>query len=243
MPGYTHMQKAMPSSVSLWAESFKEALEDDLEILKSAQKLNNQSPLGTGAGYGIPLDLDREYTKELLGFEKIQNNPMYVQNSRGKIEGVTLSGCINVLQTINKFASDVLLFSTSEFNFFTVSDELTTGSSIMPQKKNIDIAELLRSKVHIVLGNYVSLVSMMSNLTSGYNRDGQDSKKPLIESLEITLQSLKVLTTLLQNLKPNGQALKDAMTPELYQTEKAFELVKQGVPFREAYIKIKEQQK
>lgn len=240
MPGYTHMQKAMPSSLKLWSESFKDSLLDDLDLVKSAYKLNNQSPLGSAAGYGVSLDLDKQYTAKLMGFAKVQDNSLYCQNSRGKIEAAILAALISVLQTINKFASDILLFTTSEFNYFSIAENLTTGSSIMPQKKNIDLAELLRSKVHVVLGNYVQIVSLSSNLISGYNRDLQDSKKPLIESLETTLDSIKVTRMLLENLTPNEKELKESMTEELYAAEKAYKLVKKGMPFRDAYIKIKE---
>ena len=203
MPGYTHMQKAMPSSIRLWAGAFVESLEDDLKVLENAEKINDQSPLGSAAGYATPLNLDREYTAKLLGFSKVQNNSLYCQNSKGKIEAVIIASLVNILQTINKFASDVLLFTTSEFNFFSVSGEVTTGSSIMPQKKNVDLAELLRAKVHLVLGNYVQMVSLSANLVSGYNRDLQDIKKPLMESLEITIESLKVTKILLENITPN----------------------------------------
>ncbi len=239
MPGYTHMQKAMPSSIGLWADGFIESFKDDLLVLKTAYKLNNQSPLGSGAGYGLPIKLDREYTASLLDFEKVQKTS-YCQNSRGKIEASILSALISILQTINKFASDVMLFTTSEFGFFKVSDQVTTGSSIMPQKKNVDLAELLRSKVHLVLGNYIQIVSITSNLTSGYNRDFQDTKKPLIESLEITLSSAKVSKILLHNLVPNKQNLEDAMTNELFSTERIFKSVSNGISFRKAYHTIKQ---
>lgn len=238
MPGYTHMQKAMPSSISLWAENFKDSLLDDLTLIKATYKLNNQSPLGSAAGYGAPIDLDKQLTAKLLGFDKVQENPLYCQNSRGKIEAAILASLMSILLTINKFASDLMLFTTSEFSFFMVSNELTTGSSIMPQKINLDIAELLRSKVHIVLGNYIQIISLSSNLISGYNRDIQDSKKPLMESLEITLDSLKVAKVLLENTVPNKEKLEAAMTEELYATDKALKLVLKGESFRDAYIKV-----
>lgn len=133
-----------------------------------------------------------------------------------------------------------MIFTTSEFSFFNVSSDLTTGSSIMPQKKNVDIAELLRSKLHLALGNYVQVVSISSNLISGYNRDSQDIKKPLIESLETTLNCIKATKILLENLAPNKEALKQSMTEEIYAAKKAFELVKKGVSFRKAYQKIAE---
>ncbi len=238
MPGYTHMQKAMPSSIKVWAGSFKESLIDDLNVLKVAYKLNDQSPLGSGAGYGVPLKLDKNYTAKILGFAGVQNNPLYCQNSKGKIEAVILASLVSVLQTINKFTSDVMQFTTSEFGFFGVANELTSGSSIMPQKKNIDVAELLRSKVHVVLGNYLQIVSMSSNLVSGYNRDLQEIKKPLIESLEVTLESIKITKILLQGLIPNKEKLAQAMTEDLYAAEKAYKLVETGMSFREAYKKV-----
>ncbi|MBI3379983.1 argininosuccinate lyase [Candidatus Gottesmanbacteria bacterium] len=238
MPGYTHMQKAMPSSVGLWAESFADGLTDDLKQLQTAFDIANQSPLGSGAGYGLPFDVKREFTAKLLGFAKVQENALYCQNSRGKFEASILSAFISILQTINKFAQDVLLFTTSEFGFFTVDETLTTGSSIMPQKKNIDLAELLRSKIHLVLGNYVAIVSLSANLPSGYNRDLQDSKKPLFESIEITLNSLKMSSVLLSGLYPVPVKLKAAMTNELYAAQDALKLAKKGIPFRSAYKKI-----
>lgn len=238
MPGYTHMQKAMPSSVSLWSESFKDSLLDDLSLVKAVYKVNNQSPLGSAAGFGVSIEIDKQYTAKLLGFEKVQENSLYCQNSRGKTEAAILAGLISILSTINKFATDLMLFTTSEFDFFKVSGDLTTGSSIMPQKKNLDIAELLKSKVHLVLGNYIQIVSLSSNLMSGYNRDIQDSKKPLMESFEITLDCLKIAKILLENLTPNEEKLKAAMTDELFATEKALKLVLEGESFRDAYQKV-----
>lgn len=239
MPGYTHMQKAMPSSIAIWAGSFIESLEDDSILIESAIKLNDQSPLGSAAGYGTLFKLDRQYSAKLLMFSKVQQNTLYCQNSRGKIEAVTLSALLQVLLTINKFASDLMLFTTDEFNFFKASDEVTTGSSIMPQKKNLDLAELLRSKVHIILGNLTQIVSISSNLVSGYNRDFQDTKKPLMESLEINLQSIKAASILLESITPNKNILEAALTKEVFAAEKALNLVKEGMPFRKAYMEVK----
>lgn len=235
MPGYTHMQKAMPSTVGMWASAFAEGLLDSLQSLKTAFLLNDQSPLGSAAGYGIPLPLDREYTAALLGFTTVQMSPIYCQNSRGKIEATVVAALISILQDINKFASDVLLFTTSEFGFFEVAKEVCSGSSIMPQKKNVDVAELLRSKVHVLLGNYTQLISMSANIISGYNRDVQDSKKPLFESLETTVDCLSVSKLLVQNISINQEKTQRALTPELFATHYAIGLVGQGIPFREAY--------
>jgi argininosuccinate lyase len=238
MPGYTHMQKAMPSSIGLWIDSFVASFEDDIKGLEAAYDLINQSPLGSAAGYGVPIKLDKKYTSELLGFNKVQENPIYCQASRGKFEAFILASLIQILLTINKFASDSLLFTTQEFAFLQPSSSITTGSSIMPQKKNLDIAELLRSKVHLVLGNYMQIVSLSSNLISGYNRDIQDSKKPLMESLEITLESLKATKILLENLVPDKEKLEKAMSKDLFATENALKLVLKGESFRNAYQKI-----
>ncbi len=238
MPGYTHMQKAMPSSIKLWAGSFIESLQDDLILLENAIRINDQSPLGSAAGYGTSIQLDREYTTKLLGFAKVQYNYLYCQNSRGKIEAVILASLIQILLTINKFASDVMLFTTSEFKFFKASNVITTGSSIMPQKKNLDLAELLRSKIHVILGNYTQIVSLSSNLISGYNRDLQDTKKPLVESLTVTLNSIKVTKILLNNLSPNKKVLESALTDEIFTAERVFKLVKEGKPFRQAYKEV-----
>jgi len=235
IPGYTHMQRAMPSSVGMWSGAFIESLLDDLNIFKTGYSLNNKSPLGSAAGYGVPLPLDREYTNNLLGFKEVQINSLYCQNSRGKVEAVILSGLCSILQSINRFATDVLLFTTKEFGYFRVSNTLCSGSSIMPQKANVDIAELLRSKIHIVIGYYLQLISLSSNLPSGYNRDLQDSKKPLMESLEITKDCIKAANVLINNLEPHEENLKKTLTPEIFATHKALELVKQGIPFRQAY--------
>lgn len=240
IPGYTHMQKAMPSSIGLWIESFISSLKDDFNVLSTAYSLIDQSTLGSAAGYGTPLEVDKKYAANLLKFKKVQENPIYCQQSRGKFEAFILSCLIQVLLTINKFASDVMLFTTSEFGFFEATSKVTTGSSIMPQKKNLDLAELLRSKVHLVLGNFTQIVSLSSNLISGYNRDLQDSKKPLMESLQISLDSLKVTKILLENLTPNQEKLTSSMTEELFATEKVLKLTLQGENFRDAYRKVGE---
>ena len=235
MPGYTHMQKAMPSSVGMWAGAFAESLFDDMEILKSVYKLNNQSPLGSAAAYGVPLELPRSFVAELLGFQKVQENSLYCQNSRLHIEAYILSAFLGLLQTVNKFASDVMLFTTKEFDFFSVAENICTGSSIMPQKKNVDLAELIRSKLHLAIGNQLSVVSLSANLPSGYNRDFQDGKKPLFESLEIVIKSLVVTNILVENIEPNEDKMMEALTPEIFATHKALEAVGMGKSFREAY--------
>jgi argininosuccinate lyase len=235
MPGFTHMQKAMPSTVGMWGNAFVEGFLDDVSVLQAAFTLNDQSPLGSAAGYGVPLPLDREYSAELLGFKKVQGNSIYCQNSRGKIEAQIIASLTSILFDINKFATDVLFFTTSEMNYFSVSDKCYSGSSIMPQKKNVDIAELLRSKVHILLGNYTQIISLSSNLISGYNRDFQDSKKPFFESLDVAHDSIRAATLLITNVIPNKTNLESALTSEIFATHHAMELVSKGMPFRQAY--------
>lgn len=238
MPGYTHMQKAMPTTIGMWIGSFIDSLEDDSKTLHAAYDLLDQSPLGSAAGFGVHIKLDRKYSADLLNFKRVQENPIYCQQTRGKFEAAVLAAFVQILMTINKFASDILLFTTQEFNYFTASGEVTTGSSIMPQKKNLDLAELLRSKVHLVLGHYTQIISLNTNLISGYNRDYQESKKPFMESIEITLQSIQALQILVQNLTPNKEVLKNAMTEDLYATEEALNMVLKGESFRNAYQKV-----
>lgn len=240
MPGYTHMQKAMPSSVGLWLGAYAESLADSLRLLDIAFDLTDQSPLGSGAAYGVTLHLDRQMTADLLGFGKVQNNSLNCQNSRGKIESAVLFALMNIAADISRFASDVLLFTTSEFNFFSVDKSICTGSSIMPQKQNVDIAELLRSKVHVMYGYFTQVHTIGLNLPSGYNRDLQDTKKPYMEGLKLSSDILEVAHILLRNIAPNPKVLKAQMTKELYATSLAYEYVKKGLSFRSAYQKVGE---
>lgn len=240
MPGYTHMQKAMPSSVGMWAGSFAEQLTDQLEILKAVYKLNDQSPLGSGAAYGVSLPIDRELTSKLLGFSKVQNNSLYCQISRPTIHLSIVQVLTQIMLCASRFAQDLLLFTTSEFNFFKVVDEsICTGSSIMPQKKNLDLMEYVRAKTHTVIANQQLLSSLTAGLPSGYNADFGQTKKPLLESFSIAIQTMEVLKLTINSIKPNIDVLIKSCTPEIYATHFAYELVKKGVPFRKAYLQIK----
>lgn len=238
MPGYTHMQKAMPSSIGMWMGSYVESLLDDLEILKTAYQLNDLCPLGVGAAYGVSLPIDRELTSELLGFSKVLNNSLYAVISRAKSHTQVMQSLVQIMLTLSRFAQDMLLFTTSEFNFFTVDPKLCTGSSIMPQKKNLDIMEILRAKTHVVIGYEHMVTSMIAGLPSGYNADFIETKGLLMKSFEIVNSSLKVVELIVNSMKPNIKILEKAMTSELYATHAAYELVKKGMPFREAYVKI-----
>jgi len=240
MPGYTHMQKAMPSSVGMWAGSFAEQLSDQLESLKAVYKINDQSPLGSGAAYGVSLPIDRELTTKLLGFSKVQNNSLYCQASRVTIQLSITQLLVQIMLCASRFAQDLLLFTTSEFNFFEVDEEICTGSSIMPQKKNLDLMELVRAKTHAVITKEQLMATILTNLPSGYNADFGETKGPFMEALNITKQTLKALDITLKLIKPNKKNLSKACTPEIYATHFAYKLVTKGIPFREAYLTIKE---
>lgn len=240
MPGYTHMQKAMPSSVGMWAGSFAEQLLDQLESLKAVYKINDQSPLGSGAAYGVSLPIDRELTTKLLGFSKAQNNSLYCQASRVTIQLSITQLLVQIMLCSSRFAQDLLLFTTSEFNFFEVDEEICTGSSIMPQKKNLDLMELVRAKTHAVIAKEQLMAAILTNLPSGYNADFGETKGPFMEALNITKQTLKALDITLKLIKPNKKNLSEACTPEIYATHFAYKLVMEGVPFRKAYLTIKE---
>lgn len=235
MPGYTHMQKAMLSSVGMWLGSFSESLLDDMLLLQAAFQLNNQSPLGSGAAYGVSLPLDRTYTSNLLGFEKVQNNSLYCQTSRVKIQLTILHAFVQIMSTLSRFAQDVLIFTMHEFSFFTISQELCTGSSIMPQKNNADILEILKARTSQMIANQQVTAAIGNGFFSGYNADFQETKKPFIESLKITLDSINIISLVLDSLEPNKKTLLHACTNELFAAHAAYELVKQGIPFRKAY--------
>lgn len=235
MPGRTHTQRAMPSSVGLWASSLLESLLDDLYLLKCAYAINDQSPLGSAASYGVNLDIDREYVASLLGFEKVQNNVLYANNSRGKTESIIIFALSQIMMDLSKFANDLILFSIPEFNYFTLPEEFCGGSSLMPQKRNPALLELTRAKANIVNSLYVRVSNIITSLYSGYNRDFQLTKAPLIESFQITEQTLHILGYFIQNVKVNKEKLVESFTPELYATDRVLELVKEGFPFRDAY--------
>ena len=234
-PGYTHTRKAMPSSIALWGNSFIDSMKDNLKVINLSLEIIDQSPLGTGAGYGVPLKIDRNYAAELLGFQKIQDNPIYVQNSRGKFESTMLHTLTLIMFDLNKMASDLIWFSLPEFGYFELPEEFCTGSSIMPQKKNPDVLELVRSKYHVLVSYEFQIKNTSGNLISGYHRDIQLTKEPTMKGLEITEACLNIMSFVFAKLKVNKENCHKALTEEIYATEKVFELVEKGIPFREAY--------
>ncbi len=234
-PGYTHTRKAMVSSVGLWADGFADSFEDDRRLVRFVSEWIDQSPLGTGAGYGIPLKLDRAYTAKLLGFRKVQANPVYVQNSRGKFESALVHALGQIMLDLNRAASDLILFSLPDIGYFVLPEAFCTGSSIMPQKKNPDVLELVRAKYHRVVACEIQLNTTTANLISGYHRDLQLTKQPVMEAFDIATECLFVMTLVVRHLKADPEKCRKGLTEEVYATEKVYELVKQGIPFREAY--------
>ena len=237
-PGYTHMQKAMPSSVQLWSNAYIESMNDDLKLLQTAYALINQSPLGSGAGFGVPINIDRKFLAKELKFDSVQDNPIYCQLSRGKFELYIINIFTQIMFSINRIASDIVLFCTDEFKFFSLPDEFCSGSSIMPNKRNPDVLELLRGSYSILIGYQSQIQSLSQNLISGYNRDIQLSKEPTMRSFDLIKNCLDINTLVISGLIVNEENCKKAMTDELFATEHAYNMVKEGIPFRQAYRKI-----
>ncbi|MBN2618608.1 MAG: argininosuccinate lyase [Spirochaetales bacterium] len=238
MVGRTHMQSAMPSSVGLWAGAFAEEILDDVKNLKNIYQLIDQNPLGSAASYGVPLPLNRELTGEILGFKKVQNNVLYVNNSRGKFESIILDAMDQVTLTLSKMAQDLILFSLPEFDYFSLPKELCSGSSIMPQKKNPDGFELIRSKSAIVTSCAFQIKSIIRSLPTGYNRDFQDTKEPFMRGCKTTLLSIRIMELSIQKLEVNVDKCIKGFTPENFATDVALEMVAKGASFRDAYVEV-----
>lgn len=234
-PGYTHSIKAMPSTIALWANAFIDSMRENKNAINYALELIDQSPLGTGAGYGIPLAIDRKLTADLLGFKRVQDNPIYTQNSRGKFEVSILHALSQIMFDVNKIVSDLIFFSMPDIGYINLPKELCTGSSIMPQKKNPDVLELLRANYHMVVSYEFQIKNISANLLSGYNRDLQLTKESTMKGLERTNACLFITGFVFEHITVNKERCSEAMTEELYATEEVYKLVKNGIPFREAY--------
>lgn len=239
MVGRTHLQPAMPSSVGLWATSYAEMLLDDLLIVEAAYSYNDMCPLGSAAGYGVPLPLDRNLTAKLLGFAKPHHNVLYASNTRGKNEALLLAACSQIMLTLSRLAEDLILFVMPEFNYFTLPPELCTGSSIMPQKYNPDVMELIRAKASLLLGYATAVNATLKAMPGGYNRDLQDTKGLYMEGLQITRSSLRIMTLMAKSLQVNKDKLRAGFLPGVFATDQALKLVANGMPFREAYATIR----
>jgi len=239
MPGRTHTQLAMPSSVGLWLSAFAESLMDDLKVVQTAAELNNQCPLGSAASYGVALPIDRQMTSDLLGFAKVQNNVLYANNSRGKIEAVVIFALAEIMQDLAKLSNDLILFSIPEVGYFTLPEKYCPGSSIMPQKRNPGPLELTRAKANAVEACLYQIMGITRTLPSGYNRDLQETKGPLMRALDTTSSCLRIIRLVFANVKVDKKRLIESFVPELFAADEALDLARQGVPFRVAYQQIK----
>jgi len=240
MPGFTHTQRAMLSSIGMWAGSFAEQLIQNLESLKYALKLVNQCPLGSAAGFGVNFDLPRELVSKELGFDSPITIAGTAQNTRISIDVEVVHALSNVGKTLARFANDLIWFSSAEFKFFDINENLTTGSSIMPQKKNLDPAEIIRGEFSYLIGFEQTLQQLDRNLISGYHRELGRNKEAVFGSFDKISAMLEMSKELVKNITPNEEKLRAKCTPELFAADRANELVKEGASFRDAYLEVKE---
>jgi argininosuccinate lyase len=238
LPGYTHLQIAMPSSVGLWLGAYAESLVDDMELLAAAYHVANKNPLGSGAGYGSSFPLNRKRTTGLLQFETLNWNSVYAQMSRGKTEKFTAIGLSGFAASLSKLSMDCCLYMNQNFAFISFPDELTTGSSIMPHKKNPDVFELIRAKCNRIQSIPNELTLLINNLPSGYHRDLQLTKEILFPAIEELKACLQMMQLMLSNMKVRENILVDEKYKYLFSVEAVNELVNKGVPFREAYQQV-----
>lgn len=235
LPGYTHLQVAMPSSFGLWFGAYAEALTDDLQLLSSAYKINNQNPLGSAAGYGSSFPLNRTLTTQLLGLDDLNYNVVYAQMGRGKVERITAFAIANLASTIGRMATDLCLFISQNFGFITLPAEFTTGSSIMPHKKNPDVFELIRAKCNKLQSLPVEIGSILGNLPSGYFRDMQIIKESFLPALTEIQTILQITAFSIDKVSVNTHILDDPKYSYLFSVEEVNRLVLSGTPFRDAY--------
>lgn len=236
MVGYSHTQQAMLSTVGHYMAAFAESLLDDVDYLEATLKHIDKSSLGTAAGFGTSIPIDREENTKVLGFASTQINSLYAQNSRGKFESAYMEALAQVMLTLGKFANDMMYFTSQEFDYFTIDESLITGSSIMPHKRNLDVMEILRGQTSVVIGNQLIVKDVTKNLLSGYNRDGQLMKKPLVESTHIVADSIEIVGVVLEGLTPKAGNMKARINPGVFMADIANDLVKEkSIPFRDAY--------
>ncbi len=238
LPGYTHFQLAMPSSFGLWFGAYAESLVDDVITLEAAYRVVNKNPLGSAAGYGSSFPLNRKMTTELLGFDDLNYNVVYAQMGRGKTERIVASALANVAATLGKLSTDACLFLNQNFGFISFPDELTTGSSIMPHKKNPDVFELIRARCNQVMALPNDITLMIANLPSGYHRDLQLLKEVLFPTIQQLKDCLKMTHLMLSNIQVKENILKNDTYKFLFSVEEVNKLVLAGMPFRDAYKKI-----
>ena len=238
MPGYTHLQLAMPSSFGLWFGAYAESLVDDLITLQAAYKIVNKNPLGSAAGYGSSFPVNRKMTTDLLGFDDLNYNVVYAQMGRGKTERIVAAAIANIAATLSKMSMDACLYLNQNFAFISFPDELTTGSSIMPHKKNPDVFELIRSYCNRIQALPNEIMMMTVNLPSGYHRDLQLLKEHVFPAFSNLRSCIQMASLMLSNITVNTDLLKDEKYRYLFSVEEVNKLVLQGVPFRDAYQQI-----
>ena len=238
MPGYTHFQIAMPSSFGLWFASFAESLVDDVTMLHAAFTIANKNPLGSGAGYGSAFELNRTLTTQLLQFATLNYNSIYAQTTRGKTEKILAMAMNSMAATLNKLCADVCLYVNQNHGFISFPDAVTTGSSIMPHKKNPDVFELVRSKTNIIQSTPNTLTMMLTNMPTGYHRDVQLTKEVLFPQINSLKDCINILLLVLPQVKINPTILSDEKYSYLFSVEAVNDLVKKGVPFRDAYKQV-----
>ena len=238
MPGYTHLQIAMPSSFGLWFGAYAESFTDDLQWLLAAYRTVNRNPLGSAAGYGSSFPLNRQLTTDLLGFDSMNYNVVYAQMGRGKMERGVTTAIASAASTLSKLAYDACLYSSQNFGFIQLPDAFTTGSSIMPHKKNPDVFELIRAKCNLIQSIPTQIAMITNNLPSGYFRDMQITKECFIPAFELFDDCLKMTTAILPHIKVNTSILDDPRYDLIFSVENVNRLVLEGMPFREAYKKV-----
>jgi len=237
-PGYTHLQLAMPSSFGLWFGAYAESLVDDVITLQAAYKVVNKNPLGSAAGYGSSFPINRTLTTELLGFDNLNYNVVYAQMGRGKAERITAQALANVAETLARLSMDMCLYLNQNFDFVSFPQELTTGSSIMPHKKNPDVFELIRSHCNRIKALPNEIMMMTTNLPSGYHRDLQLLKEHLFPAFATLKDCIKMATLMLSNVSVKEQILTDEKYKYIFSVEEVNKLVLQGIPFRDAYKQV-----
>lgn len=238
LPGYTHLQVAMPSSFGLWFGAYAESLVDDLQLLQAAYKICNRNPLGSAAGYGSSFPLNRQMTTDLLGFDSMDYNVVYAQMGRGKMERTVAFAMAGIAGTLSKLAFDACMFNSQNFGFIKLPDQFTTGSSIMPHKKNPDVFELTRAKCNKIQGLPNQITLIFNNLPSGYFRDLQIIKEVFLPSFDELKDCLRMVTHMMREVKVNEHILDDDKYSLLFSVEEVNRLVREGVPFRDAYKKV-----
>lgn len=238
LPGYTHLQVAMPSSFGLWFGAYAESLADDLTIMRAAYEITNRNPLGSAAGYGSSFPLNREMTTRLLGFGSMDYNVVYAQMGRGKTERIVAQAMASVAATVSKLAFDACMFNSQNFGFIKLPDEFTTGSSIMPHKKNPDVFELTRAKCNKLQALPYEITLITNNLPSGYFRDLQLIKENFLPAFDQLIEVLDMVTAMVSQVKVNEHILDDSRYDLMFSVEKVNQMAKDGVPFRDAYKQV-----